>query len=158
VGGKVRLVKDASSTPGTVVLNLVAGIALTGYYVGFNLPLDATKVQLNSTAMTPGTALSPGTSPAAAKAALPLTGPLKGILVTGQSQKAAGTGAVPGDSTVNAGDVFYTIRLDLTPTGAAGAVFDGAALGAMFNAGIRNKAGSDVAVSTDFAIGKLVRQ
>jgi hypothetical protein len=155
-GGKIRLVRDASSTGTRVVLNLVANTTLTGYYLGFNLPLDSTKVHLSAAApFTPGTALPAGSAPAAAKAVLSTTGPLAGVLVTGQSQKAAGAGSVPSDTTVSAAAIFYTVRLDAVGGASPGVVFDGSAPGSRFGAGMRNKAGTDVAVSTDFAMGKL---
>jgi hypothetical protein len=157
-GGKLRLVKDASSTPGTVALKLVVNAAMTAYSAGFNLPLDATKVSLNAASLTPGNALPPGNSPVAAKATLPSAGPLQGILVTGQSQKRSGTGAVATDSAIAVGDVVYTIRLDLAQGSAVGTVFDGSALPARFSGGVRNLAGTDVAGTADLAIGKLERQ
>jgi hypothetical protein len=113
-------------------------------------------VQANATLQTPGTALPAGSAPIAAKAVLPATGPLTNVLVSGQSQKAAGAGAVPGNSAVPAGAVFYQLRLDLKTGAAPGTVFDGAALGAQFAGNMRDRAGTDVAVSADFVIGKLV--
>ncbi len=155
-GGKIALARDSSSTATTVVLRLVANTTLTGYYIGFNLPLDPTKVQLSATApFTPGPALAAGSAPIAAKAVLPTTGPLAGVLVAGQSQKAAGAGAVPSDTAVSPAAIFYTVRLDAVAGASPGVVFDGSALGPRFGAGMRNKSDTDVAVSTDFAIGKL---
>src|SRR6185295_4778880 len=154
-GGKIRLVRDAASTPTTVVLDLVAAVPLTGFEVGFNLPLDANRVQANPVLQTPGTALPAGLPPIAAKAVLPGTGPLANVLVSGQSQKAAGAGAAPASSSVPAGAVFYQLRLDMRPGALAGVVFDGAALGPLFMGQMRDRAGTDVAVSTDFRIGRL---
>ena len=77
-GGKLRLVKNAASTPTLLVLDLVAEVALTGYSVGFNLPADSTRLKLAATnGFTPGTALPAGTSPIAAAAMLPSAGPMK---------------------------------------------------------------------------------
>jgi hypothetical protein len=154
-GGKIRLVRNAASTASTVVLDLVAAVPLTGFQVGFNLPLDTTRVQANATLQTPGTALPAGSAPIAAKAVLPATGPLASVLASGQSQKAAGAGAAPGNSAVPAGGVFYQLRLDLKAGAPVGVVFDGAALGALFAGNMRDRAGTDVAVSTDFRIGRL---
>jgi len=155
-GGKVRLVlNSALSSPSTVVLDLVAEQALTGYAVGFNLPLDVTRVQANATLIETGTVLSPGSAPVAMMASIPATGPLTGVLVTGQSQKASGAGAIATDSSIPAGSVFYRIRLDTRTGATSGVVFDGAALGAQFMGLLRDKSGTDVASSNDFRIGRL---
>src|SRR5262249_33087774 len=137
-GRKIRLVRNAASTATTVVLDLVAAVPLTGFQVGFNLPLDTTRVQANATLQTPGTALPAGSPPIAAKAVIPAAGPLTNVLVSGQSQKAAGAGAVPANSSVPAGVVFYQLRLDLKAGATAGTVFDGAALGAQFAGNMRD--------------------
>ena len=87
-GGVLRLVKDRTTTAHTVVLDLIVGDQpLTGFSAGFDLPLDTTKVTL--IAFTPGTALDPGPAPLAAQGVMPSSGPLAGMLVTGQSEKAA---------------------------------------------------------------------
>jgi hypothetical protein len=155
-GGKLRLVKNAASTATVAVLDLVVGAAAqTGYSAGFNLPLDATKVTLEP--LVPGTALSPGTSPVAAKAVLPTAGPLQGVLVAAQSQKGSGTGAVTGDTTLQPGAVLFTIKLDLAPaTAAPGVVFDGTAAGfALPSGGLRSRVGAAVVNANEVAIGKL---
>lgn len=154
-GGKLRLVKNAASTATTAVLDLVVGAdAVTGYSTGFNLPIDVSKVKLEG--QTPGTALSPGSAPVAAMAALPTSGPLAGVLVTGQSQKASGTGAVATDTALAAGAVLYTIKLDLLDSSAPGVVFDGSASAfALKSGGLRSKTGTAVVGPTDVAIGKL---
>lgn len=154
-GGKLRLVRNAASTQTQVVLDLVAAVDLTGYSVGFNLPLDTTRVAPGTSFFTPGTALPAGSSPSAAAAVLPSTGPLASVLVTGQSQKASGTGAVATDTVVPAGSVLYTVRLDAVAGAPLGLVFDGAALGPKFRARMRDKAGTDVATAGDFRIGTL---
>lgn len=154
-GGKIALVRNPASTDTTVVLDLVSRVALTGYSVGMNLPLDSSYVLANASLMTPGAALPAGTAPTAAYGKLPSSGPLAGVLSTGQSQKAAGPGAVVDDSPILAGTVFYTVRLDLNPAALTGVVFDGAALGAKFRAMLRTKAGTDVVNANEFAIGRL---
>ena len=86
-GGLLRLVKDPSSSQNHMLLDLVVGDqSLTGFSVGFDLPLDTTKVTLAG--FTPGTALDAGPVPLAAQAVIPSSGPLKDMLVTGQSEKA----------------------------------------------------------------------
>jgi hypothetical protein len=154
-GGKLRLVKNAASTATTAVLDLVVGsTAVTGYAAGFNLPIDDTKVKLNG--LVPGTALNPGSSPVAAKAVLPTAGPLKGVLVAAQSQKASGTGAVANDTALPAGTVLYTIKLDLLDNSAPGVVFDGTAkMFVLKSGGLRSKSGDAVVNASDVAIGKL---
>jgi hypothetical protein len=154
-GGKLRLVKNSASTATSAVLDFVVGSgAQTGYASGFNLPLDDTKVKLSG--MTPGTALNPGSAPAAANAVLPTSGPLKGVLVAAQSQKASGTGAVTGDTALAAGAVIYTITLDLLDTSAPGVVFDGTASGFVLKSGgLLNKTGTAVVAPADVQLGKL---
>jgi Big-like domain-containing protein len=154
-GGKLRLVKNAASTTTSVVLDLVVGTtAQTGYAAGFNLPIDDSKVKLAS--LTPGTALNPGSAPAAAKALLPASGPLKGVLVAAQSQKASGTGAVATDTALAAGAVIYTLTLDLLDSSAPGVVFDGTAAGFVLKSGgLRDKTGTAVVSPADVKIGKL---
>jgi len=150
--GKIRLVRNAASTDTLLVLDLVTAQDVTGYGVGFNLPVNPLAVRLNS--LVPGTSLSAGSNPAAVKAALPGSGPMRGILTSVQSQKASGTGAVPTDTLVPAGSVLYTLRLDLTAA-VPGVVFDGATLSPAFNAAMRDKLGNDVVRRSEFGIGRL---
>src|SRR5262245_47872047 len=127
-GGKLRLVKDPATTPTSVVLDLIVGdAALTGYSVGFDLPIDTTKVRL--TGFTPGTALDPGSEPIAAMGLVPVVGPLKGELVTAQSQKSTGTGAIAADTTLAPGAILYSVQLDMLNGAGPGVVFDGTAAG-----------------------------
>ncbi len=154
-GGKVRLVKNSASTSTTVVLDLVVNAALTGYSVALNLPVAGSGVQLDASPITKGTALDPGSAPAAIAVALPSSGPLSGVLTSGLSQKAGGTGAVTADASLTSGQILYTLKLDLQSAATTGTVFDGASLGSRFHASLRNKAGSEVAGPNDFAIGKL---
>lgn len=156
--GKIRLVKNAASTGAVAVLDLVAAASLTGYFVGLDLPVDSTKVALGAPAIAAGTALNPGLAPLAMAAALPASGPLASMLVSGLSQKAAGAGAVTGDASIASGQVFYRLQLDLASGAASGTVFDGASLPASFRASLRTRASAETAALTDFAIGKLVVQ
>ena len=150
--GKIRLMRNAASTDTLLVLDLVTAQSVTGYGVGFNLPVNPSAVRLNS--MVPGTVLSPGSNPAAVKAVLPSTGPMQGILVSGQSQKASGAGAVATDTLVPAGTVLYTLRIDLA-SAVPGVVFDSAVLSPAFNAAMRDKLGNDVVRRSEFGIGGL---
>ena len=154
--GALRLIHDpASTTARAIVLALVVGgQPLTGYAAGFDLPLDATRVALDS--FTPGTGLAPGQPPLAAQAVIPDHGPLAGMLVTAQSQKASGAGAVVGDTALPPATVLYTIRLALTAGATAGTVFDGSGAGfALPSGGLRNRAGTAVVEAGQVGIGKL---
>ncbi|HET7505630.1 MAG TPA: hypothetical protein VFK02_31640 [Kofleriaceae bacterium] len=153
--GALRLVKAKGSTSRQLKLDLVVGEApLTGYSVGFDLPIDASKVTLG--AFTPGTALDPGTAPVAATAALPAQGPLAGMLVIGQSQKASGAGAIASDTTLPPRTVLCSIELDLVEPPAAGVVFDGTANGFLLpSGGLRDKVGQTVVDASQVKIGKL---
>lgn len=155
-GGKLRLVRGgASKSTKSIVLDLVVGDApLTGYSVGFDLPLDDTRVTLAS--FTPATGLDPGSDPVAAKATLPKQGPLAHDLVTALSQKAAGTGAVATDTQVAAGTKLYSIELQLVAHAPSGIVFDGTASDFVLpSGGMRDRLGNTVVDAKDVAIGKL---
>lgn len=158
-GGALRLVTGTQvRTNGpatTMVLEFVVGdAAVTGYSTGFDLPLDATKVTLG--AFRPGHTLDPGSAPVAADAVLASRGPLAGMLVIGQSQKAGGTGAVVADTALPPGAVLYTVELDLVEPATPGVVFDGTAQGfALPSGGLRNKVGMTVVDPGQVAIGKL---
>jgi hypothetical protein len=154
-GGALRLVKNPKATPKAMKLDLIVGdAALTGYSTGFDLPLDAKKVTLGT--FTPGTALAPGSAPVAAAATIATEGPLAGVLVTGQSQKAAGAGAVPADTILAPNTVLYTIELDVVEPLVGGVVFDGTAKSFVLpSGGLRNKAGLTVVDPSQVKIGKL---
>jgi hypothetical protein len=154
-GGALRLVKNPASTTKAIVLDFVVGdAALTGYSTGFDLPLDATKVTLGR--FTPGKALDPGSAPVAASAKLPSQGPLRGALVVGLSQKAAGTEAVATDTALPPGTVLLTVELDAVEPLQGGVVFDGTAKDfALLSGGLRNKAGVAVVNASQVKIGKL---
>jgi hypothetical protein len=47
-GGKIRLVRNSAFSGSTAVLDMVAASSLTGYFVGLDLPLDASKVAANA--------------------------------------------------------------------------------------------------------------
>ena len=159
-GGKLRLVRHPASTPSSIVLALqvAPGASISAYSVGFNLPLDANRVSLDrATPIIPGTVLDPGRSPAAAMAVLPPSGPLKGTLVSGQSQKASGIGAVTTDTLLPAGTVLYSLKLNVLPTAAPGVVFDGTAAGFVLpSAGARDRLGQTVIEAGEVVVGQLV--
>jgi hypothetical protein len=153
--GALRLVRNPASTAESVVLDFVVGDrAVTGYAAGFNLPLDAGVVTLG--AFTPGGALDPGAAPRAARAVLPTEGPLAGMLVTAQSQKASGVGAVANDTELAPGAVLYTVRLELIHNGAKGVVFDGTAPSFVLpSGGLRSRTGQTVVDASAVGVGKL---
>ncbi len=156
--GQLRLVQDThapKSPSGAVVLDLVVGDApLTGYSVGFDLPLDDTKVTFDNFA--PGDALGAGSSPIAAVGKLPTTGPLAHQLVIAQSQKASGTGAVATNTTLPPGTVLLAFELDLVKGAPSGIVFDGTAADFVLpSGGMRDRAGTTVVDAKHVAIGKL---
>jgi hypothetical protein len=155
--GKIQLLPNlAQSTPTLAVLELTAMVDLTGYYVGFNVAIDGSKLAPDASLMTAGTVLNPGTNPPAVAAAMPTTGPLANALVTGISQKASGNGAVATDTTIPKGSVFYTIKLPLKPGATGGTIMDGTVAKNKIRAGLRNKVGTEVVGVADFGIGKLV--
>jgi hypothetical protein len=156
-GGKLRLVKSKTTKAASeneVTLDLVVGAqALTGYSVGFNLPVGHGLVRL--TELIPGSTLDPGTSPRAAHAAMPADGPLVDTLVTALSQKASGPGAVATDTTLAPGSVLYTIRLQKMSS-ATGVVFDGTdPTFHLPSGGMRDRTGTTVVEANEVAIGKL---
>lgn len=156
-GGKIQLVPNvAQSSPTLAALDLVAKIDLTGYFVGFNSVVDATKLAPDASLMTAGTALNPGSNPAAIAGAIPTKGPLANALATGISQKASGNGAVATDASIHAGDVFYTVKLPLKTGATGGTIMDGTVAKNVLRAGLRNKVGTEVVGIADFGIGKLV--
>ncbi|HEY5946117.1 MAG TPA: hypothetical protein VIV40_11530 [Kofleriaceae bacterium] len=156
-GGKLRLIKSKTkpASENEVVLDLVVGDqALTGYSVGFNLPVGHRLVRLSD--FVPGTALEPGSSPPAARAVQPASGPLADMLVTGLSQKASGPDAVATDTTLAPGSVLYTIRLQKVIGAPEGVVFDGTdASFVLPSGGMRDRSGTTVVEAADVAIGKL---
>jgi hypothetical protein len=154
-GGSLRLVKNPATTETSVVLDFIVGDQpLVGYATGFDLPLDASRVTLKE--FTPGTALDPGSAPAATAAALPDKGPLAGNLVVALSQKATGGGAVTTDTELAPGALLFRIRLDRVDPKTAGVVFDG--LDPSFHlpsGGLRDRTGMTVVPESGVAIGRL---
>jgi hypothetical protein len=100
--------------------------------------------------------LSPGDAPRAARAILPTSGPLAGVLVSTQSQKAAGTGAVLTDTALAPGTLLYSLKLNLIASAASGVVFDGGAAGFVLpSGGLRDRLGTAIVNAADVAIGRL---
>ncbi len=155
-GGKLRLIKSKQpARENQVVLDFVVGDQpLTGYSVGFNVPVDHRQLRLVE--FVPGTALDPGSSPPAMGARLPHDGPLADTLATGLSQKASGPGAVATDTTLAPKSVLYTIRLEMVADAPEGVVFDGTAADFHLpSGGMRDRGGTTVVEASEVAIGKL---
>lgn len=154
-GGALRLVRNSNATANALLLDFVVGdTALTGYSTGFDLPLADHKVTLGN--FTPGTALDPGSAPAAARAVIGASGPLAGQLAVGLSQKASGAGAKPDDAELAPRTVLFTIELDIAATPSPGIVFDGTAADFVLpSGGLRSKVGMTVVEPAEVSIGKL---
>ena len=87
---------------------------------------------------------------------IPEVGPLAGMLVAVQSQKASGAGAVPTDTALAAGAVLCTVRLELADGATQGIAFDGTAAGfTLPSGGLRDRAGTAVVDAAHVGIGKL---
>ena len=160
--GRVRLVVNpAASNTQIVQLDLVAAERLerTGYFgggpgaftVGMNLPLDTTRVTGDTTLFTPGPTLPMGTGPQAALGRLGSNS----VLYTVVSSKRVATTNFPQSTEVQTGQVFYSVRLKLQPTGTVGPVFDGAQPSPLFRAAVRDQFGDDFVNHGDFGLGKL---
>jgi protocatechuate 3,4-dioxygenase beta subunit len=160
--GRVRLVANATqSSAQTIQLDLVAGERLEvstffggpgSFSAGMNLPLDTTRVGTGSPLFTRGPALPAGTG---VPASVGVLGP-DHVLYTGVSRKrVTGSAVVLQDTQVEAGQVFYSVKLKLTQNGVVGTVFDGAQPTAMFRAAVRDQFGDDFVGQSDFGVGKL---
>jgi len=161
--GRVRLVVNAAnSNTQTVQLDLVANELLEvssffgggpgSFAAGMNLPLDTTRVGPAASLFTPGAALPAGTGTQAAGAAI---GATDHVLYTVVSRKRTAATNFNQETQVGAGQVFYSVRLKLTPAGSVGPVFDGAQPGPLFRAAVRDQYGDDFVGQADFGIGKL---
>jgi hypothetical protein len=160
--GRVRLVANAAQSNSQVVqLDMVANERLEisslfgggpgSFATGMNLPLDTSRVGADTTLITRGAALPPGPGTAATAAAIGSDS----VLYTAVSRKRI-AGAVFTQSTqVEAGQVFYSVRLKLSASATTGPVFDGATPSPMFRASVRDQYGDDFVSQTDFGIGKL---
>jgi hypothetical protein len=56
---------------------------------------------------------------------------------------------------VTAGQVFYTLKLNMPAVPNFGLVFDGANLGPRYRAAVRDRTGTEVVAPAEFGIGKL---
>ena len=154
--GKLRLVRNASSTATHLVLDLqVGGNPVTGFGIALSLPVDAAKVTFTpaSGLVVNAITLDAGSAPATAAATLPLTGPLGNMLVVGVARKKQVV--TDGDVLLPAGATVFSIALDMNGAPAIGVLFTGTNLETRFRATLLNKAGVEVVSKQDFAIGDL---
>ena len=183
--GRIRLVANAArSTAQVIQLDLVANerlersslftIRITtspttsntvlaspgSFAMGMNLPLDTTRITGDTTLLTAGDALvfaNPSTTPVTPTAPFSV-GRIGSdhVLYTAVSMKrAANLPMLTQAIEVQANQVFYSVRLKLTPGGTTGTVFDGAQPLATYRASVRDQFGDDFIQQSDIGIGKL---
>jgi hypothetical protein len=142
-----------------MVLRLVTTQAVTAAGLALDLPLDANRAQLDAAQpgdATPGllinaAALDPGSSPAAAAAAIG-SGRLANTLAVGVARKATSPGVVP-QASLPAGTEILHLRLVPANGAQPGLVFDGSGARAYFGP-LPRAAGAQATV----AIGTLSLQ
>ncbi|HEX3766038.1 MAG TPA: hypothetical protein VHW23_45390 [Kofleriaceae bacterium] len=159
--GRVRLVASSASNAQVVQLDLVASERLEvssffggpgSFSAGMNLPIDTTRVGAGNPLFTRGAALPVGTG---TSAAVGVIGP-DHVLYTAVSRKrVTGTAVATQDTDVAAGQVFYSVRLQLQSTSTVGPVFDGAQPMATYRAAVRDQFGDDFVGQSDIGVGKL---
>ena len=139
--GKVRLVRNPSSTATHLILDLqVSTNPLTGFGVALTLPWDASKVTFTpaSGLILNANVLDAGASPATAAAALPSSGPLQNTLVIGVARKKQAK--TDGDVVFPAGATLFSIAFDTNGTPAEGVIFTGTSVGTKLRAALLNSA------------------
>ena len=160
--GRVRLVANAAQSNANVVqLDLIANEKLEvstffgggpgSFAAGMNLPLDTNRVLADTTLFTPGAALPLGAGARAAKGAI---GPDHVLYTVVSRKRVAGT-IFTQLTEVQAGQVFYSVRLKLQQNGTVGPVFDGAQPSPLYRASVRDQWGDDFVTQTEFGVGKL---
>jgi hypothetical protein len=160
--GRVRLVANAAqSTAQVVQLDLIANERLEvssffgggpgSFAAGMNLPLDTTRADADATLFTPGAALPAGTGTRAAVGRIGTDH----VLYTAVSRKRVAGTNFNQETEVQAGQVFYSVRLKLQPAASVGPVFDGAQPSPLFRAAVRDQYGDDFVSQGDFGLGKL---
>ncbi|HMG20503.1 MAG TPA: hypothetical protein VK607_04270, partial [Kofleriaceae bacterium] len=160
--GRVRLVANAAQSSAQIVqLDLIANERLElstffgggpgSFAAGMNLPLDTTRVGPDTALFSVGPALPLGTGTPAAKAAIGSDH----VLYTAVSRKRVAGPIFTQVTEVQAGQVFYSVRLKLQPAGTVGPVFDGGQPMAMYRAAVRDQWGDDFVGQSEFGIGKL---
>lgn len=163
--GRVRLVANpAQSSAQVVQLDLVANERLElstffgggpgSFSAGMNLPLDTTRVGPDAALFAVGNALPLG---AGAQAAKGVIGP-DHVLYTAVSRKRVAGTIFTQVTEVQAGQVFYSVRLKLAQAGTVGPVFDGGQPTALYRAAVRDQWGDDFVGQSEIGVGKLVVQ
>ncbi|HEU4728625.1 MAG TPA: hypothetical protein VFT22_12065 [Kofleriaceae bacterium] len=161
--GRVRLVANAAqSTAQVVQLDLVANERLEissffgggpgSFAAGMNLPLDTTRVTGDTTLLTAGNALVAAGVPPVAAARI---GDSDHVLYTAVSRKRVAGTVFTQSTEVQAGQVFYSVRLKLQASSTVGPVFDGAQASPLFLAAVRDQYGDNFVSQNDFGVGKL---
>ncbi|HET7499676.1 MAG TPA: hypothetical protein VFK02_01690, partial [Kofleriaceae bacterium] len=161
--GRVRLVANAAqSTAQVVQLDLVANERLEissffgggpgSFAAGMNLPLDTTRVTGDTTLLTSGNALVAAGVPPVAAARI---GDTDHVLYTAVSRKRVAGTVFTQSTEVQAGQVFYSVRLKLQATSTVGPVFDGGQPSPLFIAAVRDQYGDNFVSQNDFGVGKL---
>jgi hypothetical protein len=170
--GRVRLVANAAQSNAQVVqFDLIANERLEmssfftaagqlggpgSFTAGMNLPLDTTRAAEDATLFTAGNALIVG-----AGTATPIPPVAIGhlgtdhVLYTAVSRKRVAGTVFRQATEVQAGQVFYSVRLKLQATASVGPVFDGAQPSPLFRAAVRDQFGDDFVSQGDFGLGKL---
>lgn len=152
--GALRLVKKSASEDSITLDFVVGAAAQNGYSTGLTLPVDASLVTLAK--FEPGTALDPGSAPAAAAGQLVEAGALAGSLVLGVSQKSGGEGAAAGNAALAPGAVLFSITLAVKEGATEGVVFDGTAADFVLpSGGLRDLVGSMTVPTSGVKIGRL---
>jgi hypothetical protein len=154
--GKVRLVRNASSTSTHLILDLkVGGTAISGFGVALSLPIDGAKISFTpaSGLIVNPAVLDVGSAPSTAAAALPSTGPLRNVLVLGVARKKQAP--ADGDVVFPADAILFSIALDMNGAPATGVIFTGSNLGTQFRAAVLTRAGAEGISKQEFAIGDL---
>jgi hypothetical protein len=158
----VRLVANAAQSSTQVVqLDLVANERLEissffgggpgSFAAGMNLPLDTTRAGADTTLFIPGAALPAGSGTRAAAGTIAADH----VLYTVVSRKRVAGTVFSQVTEVQAGQVFYSVRLKLQQGATAGTIFDGAQPSPLYRASVRDQYGNDFVDQSNFGIGKL---
>jgi hypothetical protein len=164
--GRVRFaVNAAQSTTQIVQLDLVANERLEtssffgggpgSFAVGMNLPLDTTRVGADATLLTAGNALRIGGATPVPPVAVAAIGATDHVLYTAVSRKRVAGTVFTQETEVQAGQVFYSVRLKLQPAASVGPIFDGGQPSPLYRAAVRDQYGDDFVNQGEFGVGRL---
>jgi hypothetical protein len=164
--GRVRLVPNATKSNTQVVqFDLVANerLEVSSFFgggpgphsAGMNLPLDTTRVGGDTTLFTAGDALVVGGTTPIPPVAAAAIGANDHVLYAAVSRKRVAGTVFTQENQVQAGQVFYSVRLKLQPAATVGPIFDGAQPSVLFRAAVRDQYGDDFVNQGDFGIGRL---